>query len=297
LPDSCPFRSGGYSGTRLCRTSLREIPKQVREYSVFNTASFLLHFHFVKDYYKILEVDKNATQRDIKSAYRLLAKKYHPDRSNFASAGQLFTEVNEAYGVLSDAGQKQTYDQRRTGNYQKTQYRRTYRARKTQSVDLEPYVSYFKSVSIAGLVLSLLLSIDFLIPRNVISEQIVNLENVIGYNRSGQRFLMAIKVTTDNEVYEISEDLTIGLSVNQSIDIQKSQLLSITTSVDFAQGNDLGRYYLAASIYRNFSFAWMVLLITSIAGTALKKSAEMILNLAIVNGILSMLVIYFTLIS
>ena len=124
----------------------------------------------MKDYYKILEVDKKATQRDIKSAYRLLAKKYHPDRSNTVHAQQLFTEVNEAYEVLSDTGQKQTYDQRRTGNYQKTQYRRAYQAKNTQSVDLKPYVSYFKSVSIAGLVLSLFLSIDFLIPRNVISE-------------------------------------------------------------------------------------------------------------------------------
>lgn len=251
----------------------------------------------MKDYYKILEVNKSATQQQIKTAYRSLAKKYHPDKSSTIHAQQLFTEVNEAYEVLSNTDQKQFYDQRRTSGYQGQQYRKAYRPTKAQSVDLNPYVPYFRAVSIVGLLISLFLSIDFLIPRKIVSEHIVNLENVIASNSAGQRFLVAIKVTTENEVYEISEDLTMGLSINQSITIQKSQLLSITTSVYFVPNNLSSKYHLSASIYRNFSFAWIVLLITSVVGTILKKSAEMILNLAIVNGFLLMLVIYFAVIS
>lgn len=251
----------------------------------------------MKDYYKILEVDKSATQQEIKTAYRSLAKKYHPDKSNTIHAQQLFIKVNKAYEILSDTDQKQIYDQRRADSNQGHQYRKSYQSQKIQSVDLSPYVSYFRAVSIIGLAISLFLSIDFLIPRKVVSEQIINLENVIASNSAGQKFLVAIKVATENEVYEISEDLTMGLFINESIDIQKTRLLSITTSVDFAKEDSSDSYYLAASIYRNFSFAWIALLITSIVGTLLRKSVEMVLNLSIVNGILLMLVIYLILIS
>ena len=56
-----------------------------------------------KDYYKILEVDKNATQNDIKKSFRNLAKKYHPDLNpDDKKAQEKFKEINEAYEVLGD---------------------------------------------------------------------------------------------------------------------------------------------------------------------------------------------------
>ncbi len=54
-----------------------------------------------KDYYKILEVDKNASQDEIKRSFRRLAKKYHPDlHPNDKEAQEKFKEINEAYEVL-----------------------------------------------------------------------------------------------------------------------------------------------------------------------------------------------------
>lgn len=56
-----------------------------------------------KDYYKILGVDKNATQADIKKAYRKLARQYHPDvNPGVKTAEARFKEINEANDVLSD---------------------------------------------------------------------------------------------------------------------------------------------------------------------------------------------------
>ena len=64
-----------------------------------------------KDYYKILGVDKNASDSDIKSAYRNMAKKYHPDLNpNNTEAAEKFKECNEAYEILSDKDKRARYD-------------------------------------------------------------------------------------------------------------------------------------------------------------------------------------------
>lgn len=65
-----------------------------------------------KDYYKILGVDRNASEKDIKSAYRKLARKYHPDvNPGDKSAEEKFKEISEAYEVLSDKDKRSRYDQ------------------------------------------------------------------------------------------------------------------------------------------------------------------------------------------
>jgi len=65
-----------------------------------------------KDYYKILGVSKSATEKEIKSAYRKLAQKYHPDRNpGNPKAEDKFKEINEAHEVLGDPQKRAKYDQ------------------------------------------------------------------------------------------------------------------------------------------------------------------------------------------
>lgn len=64
------------------------------------------------DYYKVLGITKNATEKDIKKAYRKLARKYHPDvNPNDSGAEQKFKKVNEANEVLGDPKKRKKYDQ------------------------------------------------------------------------------------------------------------------------------------------------------------------------------------------
>ncbi|MDQ3008628.1 MAG: DnaJ domain-containing protein [bacterium] len=64
-----------------------------------------------RDYYEILGVTKTAAEAEIKSAYRKMALKFHPDKNKEPDAETKFKEINEAYQVLSDTKKRQTYDQ------------------------------------------------------------------------------------------------------------------------------------------------------------------------------------------
>jgi molecular chaperone DnaJ len=63
-----------------------------------------------RDYYEILGLDRKASADDVKSAFRRLARKYHPDVSQEPDAEERFKEINEAYGILSDTDKRAAYD-------------------------------------------------------------------------------------------------------------------------------------------------------------------------------------------
>ena len=64
-----------------------------------------------RDYYKILGVERSVTAAELKTAYRRLARKFHPDVSKEANAEARFKEVQEAYEVLKDTEKRAAYDQ------------------------------------------------------------------------------------------------------------------------------------------------------------------------------------------
>ena len=63
-----------------------------------------------KDYYSTLNIDRNASQDDIKKAYFKLAKQYHPDVNKSPEAKEKFATINEAYETLGDDSKRKIYD-------------------------------------------------------------------------------------------------------------------------------------------------------------------------------------------
>jgi len=61
------------------------------------------------DYFEMLEVDKTASQDDIKKAYRRLAAKYHPDRNKSDDAVERFQKIQQSYSVISDPKKRKAY--------------------------------------------------------------------------------------------------------------------------------------------------------------------------------------------
>lgn len=107
------------------------------------------------DYYKILEIDKNASVEDIKKAYRKLARKYHPDLNpNDAQAKKKFQQINEANEVLSDPEKRKKYDKygkdwERGEEYEKYRQQQQSRGGRAQSQDFgsqEDFSDFFESM-------------------------------------------------------------------------------------------------------------------------------------------------------
>ena len=76
----------------------------------------------MKDYYQILGVQSTADDSALKSAYRKLAKEFHPDTNKAPEAEAKFKEINEAYETLKDAGKRAQYDAQRTGGFRGNQH-------------------------------------------------------------------------------------------------------------------------------------------------------------------------------
>jgi DnaJ-class molecular chaperone len=96
----------------------------------------------MKDFYQILGVQPNATEEEIKKAFRALAKKYHPDmHPDDATMEAKFKEINDAYAILSDSKKREKYDLERNGQNQKKEEKQTKekkgRAEQAQKVDLD----------------------------------------------------------------------------------------------------------------------------------------------------------------
>jgi hypothetical protein len=251
----------------------------------------------VKDYYAILGVQNNASETEIKRAFRRLAVKYHPDKNPDQQAEQLFKEINEAYSVLGDPAERRAYDSRLENPFtsiltEETQphhrdpaYKRPKPAtarpqRESETVVLiREYIGYVRWASRIGLALSVLFFIDYIIPRSVVNEEVNEISHV-----RGRRGFSHYKVNTvSGRKIKIYPDDLGGVFDEKAITVTYTFFYRIPMSVANSKKELIAQ---VGYIYRSMILFPAALLITSFLGVLFQSKTEFCFNVSIVSGLL-----------
>jgi len=265
----------------------------------------------MKNYYKILNIDRYATNQQVKKAYRELALKFHPDKTNVPDAHQKFTEINEAYQILGREESRENYNfifdyeqlnKRRIKDdstfttvsdwgqevkRKARQYRRpAYAKNEDEDIDLRPYVKSVRVVSMLSFLFTFLVILDYFLPK-------------ITYDQTIQSKLTTYKST--NTIVIATEDFQFPLSYSYAKLIHSGDKATISLSPIFGihynmavdTGLDAYIFNPHYSIYNVFSFFLVILLATSYIGIFHKKeNPELIFSAGVANVFISLLVMY-----
>jgi curved DNA-binding protein CbpA len=247
----------------------------------------------MKDYYEIMKVDRRATDGEIKKAFRKLANQYHPDKNPSREANTIFQEINEAYEVLSDPASRLEYDQRIANpgfyNYQTSrpsQPRPNYRRGPSEKTMLQnSMLRYSRLLFYFGCLWCSVLAVDYLMPEDHLTGKVTtDLSNNTLLSTHQPKHLL----NTDlGHSFNVTASEMRHFPVQTDVHIYRSQLLAAMIRVENHDGtfivNNLG------TIYRNFSFAPILLFLGCMIGIIVKKGAEFHMNLGIVVFLLMIL--------
>ncbi|MDZ7646909.1 MAG: DnaJ domain-containing protein [Cytophagales bacterium] len=251
----------------------------------------------MKNYYFILGLTTSAQAFEIKQAYRKLALQFHPDRNPSKEAEAIFKEVNEAYEILGDPQNKFEYDRLLKGIAEPTsaphrdpRYRPkppgSYSPPSKKKELLETMRAHLRHavfVSRVALVFSAILIADLTLTPEKQQKEVVRAKSTIEYRGSRSIEL------------ELRDGDKINLTPQTAEEFKRGSHITIYTSAIFAVPllleNETTHFKtkIPVSIYGNFIFLPLVLLITSLLGTFYWKGVEFRFNLGVVNFVLMLL--------
>ena len=236
-------------------------------------------------YLDVLNLEPGSTERDIKRAYRRLAKQHHPDRSSLPDAEERFVEIATAYRFLTEVGPTPhqesvrydydpyaaEYEQRRQEAYEFGQQRAAerYRARiiATQQVNwaLNSFVS-------ATLFFQLLLIVDYYLPPQQHTDQVLHItgqRNVTG-SFSVIHFRQAsLKANHETDYKEIKM-----IQEGDGVHLYQTPLLSVARWAEFQAGGTSVTILPKYSVYRHYYFLIFIAAILSVVYFALDNSSD-----------------------
>jgi len=249
----------------------------------------------LKNYYFILGLNIYAQEHEIKQAYRKLALQYHPDRNSSKDAEAIFKEVNEAYEILGDSQRKFEYDQllmgvpvakpHRDPRYRPRppgSYSRSSKKKELLEV-MRSYLRYAIMISRVALLFSAVLIADYSLPLEKTQREVVHLKSKKEY-RGARSYQLELE---DGETVNLNRQTALEFQRGSVITIYNSALFSVPLLLE----NEKTQFKtkIPVSIYGNFVFLPLVLLITSLLGTFYWKGVEFRFNLGVVNFFLMML--------
>jgi curved DNA-binding protein CbpA len=256
----------------------------------------------MKNYYFILGLSIYASDSQIKHAYRKLALQFHPDKNSSEQAETIFKEINEAYEILSDPQRKLAYDQllrgvtpaetvrphrdpryhpRPPGSY-------SHKSRRQELLEaMAQYLRHAMMVSRLALLFSVIIIADYTLPYEV-SEQEVMHSTIRHEMRGGRSVQLELG---DGEEIHLNKNVATEFLKGSKLLIHKSSIFGVPVQLE----NVKTRFTtdVPLSVYGNFIFCPVILLITSLLGTFYWKGIEFRFNLGVVNFFLALLTFIF----
>jgi len=252
----------------------------------------------MKDYYKILGVSPHASEAEIKRAYRKLAIQYHPDKNPDPVAETLFKEINEAYDVLGDREKKSAYDWRQLNPlaeilheqqpspHRDPQYKRrtpppNYKsdAQRIQEFMIEclPYILWLCRV---GVVMSLLLALDYFLPYRTKTETVVEQYYIAGRRGYGHHVIFT---DSGRKIKLYDGAIAEGAMAEYELTWIYSTVMTISSN---GEKQVLGRIYGPLLMFPGGVF------IASLIALLFRKSTEVSFNAGVASGLLLLIFLY-----
>lgn len=262
----------------------------------------------MKDYYKILNIDRYATDIQIKKAYRDLAIKYHPDKAGTFGSHQKFTEINEAYQVLGRKDHRENYNfiydynvpdngrqyadavYTETMDWEEDLRKRPWRApfyrSEDDSVDLTPYIKSVRIISMLSFLFTFLIILDYFLPK-------LNYEQTVMAKMTTYKSMNTIIIATEDFDFPLSYRYSKMIRAGDRAVVSLSPIFGIQYKLTVESRMDKFVFNPHYSIYNIFAFFLVILLITSYIGLYQKRdNPELIFSAGVANVFLSLLVMY-----
>ena len=255
-----------------------------------------------------MNIDRYASEIQIKKAYRDLALKYHPDKAGAFGSHQKFTEINEAYQVLGRKDHRENYNfiydyekyERKRMRTEaiftemttweeeegRTQWRPPFYPRDDENIDLTPYIKSVRIISMLSFLFTFLIILDYFLPK-------INFEQTIMAKLTTYKSMNTIVIATEDFDFPLSYRYSKMIRAGDRAVISLSPIFGIQYKMTVESPTDKFVFNPHYSIYNIFAFFLVILLITSYIGLYHKRNnPELIFSAGVANVFLSLLVMY-----